>query len=507
MMPQRADHRSMLLADLVPALSGLDWARRRAVSALALDSREVEPGGLWLALQGGRSHGLDHFDEAQRRGAVAVVAEPAGSWDRDRIARLAGTVPVVPLPGLRRQAGEIAARFFGQAAHAMRVIGVTGTNGKTSVTHFLAQALSTRVPTAVLGTVGNGFPGALQPASHTTGDAVQVHATLGSLFAHGARAVAMEVSSHALHQERVAGIPFHTAVFTNLSRDHQDYHGTMEAYAEAKARLFRVPGLSMAVLNADDPVGARLAAEVRARVYTVAVGSAAGVTRFGDRFLRLSGIDARADGLRITFDSSWGDGELHSHLLGRFNAENLALALGVLLAWDMPMSSALAALQQVQPVAGRMMTFVAPGRPRVVVDYAHTPDALEKVLASLREHCGGRLFCVFGCGGDRDRGKRPEMGAVAERLADRVVLTDDNPRSEPPEQIVAEILAGVGDRQRVHVEHDRAKAIRVSIAAAGPADLVLVAGKGHEDYQEAGGRRRPFSDIALVEELLRGGVA
>jgi UDP-N-acetylmuramoyl-L-alanyl-D-glutamate--2,6-diaminopimelate ligase len=507
MMPQRPDRQSMLLADLVPALSGLDWARRRTVSALALDSREVEPGGLWLALQGGRSHALDHFDEARQRGAVAVVAEPAGSWDRDRIARLAGGVPVVPLPGLRRQAGDIAARFFGQAAHAMRVIGVTGTNGKTSVTHFLAQALSTRVPTAVLGTVGNGFPGALQPASHTTGDAVQVHATLGSLFGRGARAVAMEVSSHALHQERVGGIPFHTAVFTNLSRDHQDYHGSMEAYAEAKARLFRVPGLSMAVLNTDDPVGARLAAEVRPRIYTVAVGSAAGVTRFGDRFLRLTGIDARADGLRIAFDSSWGDGELHSHLLGRFNAENLALALGVLLAWDMPMSAALAALQQVQAVAGRMTTFVAPGRPRVVVDYAHTPDALEKVLTGLREHCGGRLFCVFGCGGDRDRGKRPEMGAVAERLADRVVLTDDNPRSEPPEQIVAEILAGVSDRQRIHVEHDRAKAIRVCITAAGPADLVLVAGKGHEDYQETAGRRQPFSDMALVEDVLRGGAA
>jgi UDP-N-acetylmuramoyl-L-alanyl-D-glutamate--2,6-diaminopimelate ligase len=507
MMPHRQDHKSMLLADLVPGLSGLDWARRQRVSSLALDSREIEPGGLWLALQGGRTHGLDHFDEARARGVAAVVAEPALDWDRDRIARLAGAIPVVALPGLRRHAGEIAARFFGQAAHAMRVIGVTGTNGKTSVTHFLAQALSTRVPTAVLGTVGNGFPGDLRQASHTTADPVQLHATLAELFAHGARAVAMEVSSHALHQERVAGIPFHSAVFTNLSRDHQDYHGSMHEYAEAKARLFRRAGLSLAVINVDDAVGARLAEEIRPRVYTVAVGSGAGLTRLGDRYLRLSAVEARADGLRIAFDSSWGDGELHSHLLGRFNAENLALALALLLAWEMPLGSALAALQQVQAVAGRMMTFLAPGRPRVVVDYAHTPDALHKVLHSLREHTGGRLFCVFGCGGDRDRGKRPQMGEVALRLADQVVLTDDNPRSEPPEQIVAEILAGMSDRQRVHVEHDRAEAIRSSIAAAGADDLVLIAGKGHEDYQEVGGRRLPFSDIELVQALLHGGAA
>ena len=505
MMPQRADHKSLLLADLLPGLSGMDWARHQTVSALALDSREVERNGLWLALQGSNGHALEHFAEARRRGAVAVIAEPSAQWNRDRIARLSSEVPVIALPGLRRQAGEIAARFFGQAAHSMRVIGVTGTNGKTSVAHFLAQALSTRVPTAVMGTVGNGFPGDLHDSSHTTLDAVNLHKSLGDLFSRGARAVAMEVSSHALHQDRAAGVPFHTAVFTNLSRDHQDYHGNMQAYADAKARLFRGAGLSLAVINVDDPVGADLAADVRPRTFTVAVGGGPNVASLGDRYLRLRDVEARADGLRMQLDSSWGSGELQSHLLGRFNADNLALALAVLLTWDMPIASAIAALEQVRPVAGRMMAFLAPNKPRAVVDYAHTPDALEKALSSLREHVSGRMVCVFGCGGDRDRGKRPQMGEVAQRLADRVILTDDNPRSEDPQQIVTEILAGMRDRESVHIEHARAKAIRLAIASAGADDLVLVAGKGHEDYQETAGQRESFSDIEQVQLALQGG--
>jgi UDP-N-acetylmuramoyl-L-alanyl-D-glutamate--2,6-diaminopimelate ligase len=228
------------------------------------------------------------------------------------------------------------------------------------------------------------------------------------------------------------------------------------------------------------------------------------VTRQGDRYLRIEGVVARADGLRIKFHSSWGEGELRSRLLGRFNAQNLTLALAVLLAWDMPLSEAVAALEQVQPVDGRMLTFVTGGAPRVVVDYAHTPDALEQVLASLREHVVGRLVCVFGCGGDRDRGKRPQMGEVARRLADRVVITDDNPRSEPPSQIVKEILSGISDRIGVDVVHDRASAIEDSIVNAGPDDLVVIAGKGHETYQEVAGERLPFSDAAEVRRVLQG---
>ena len=504
-MPRRTDNKSLLLADLVPALAGFDWAMRCPIGAVALDSREIEAGGLWLALQGRQTHGLEHLSEARRRGAAAVLAEPSGDWDTDRIARLEAGVPVIAIPGLRRQVGEIAARFFGQAAMSMRLVGVTGTNGKTSVAHFLAQALSTRVPTAVLGTVGNGFPGRLEAATLTTQDAVSIQATLARLFEQGARAVAMEVSSHALDQFRVSGVPFHTAVFTNLSRDHQDYHGSMQAYAEAKARLFAVAGLAIAVINVDDAVGAHLAAKVRPRVFTVAVGGAPDVVRQGDRFVHIERVETRPDGLSLVFRSSWGAGELQTHLLGRFNAQNIALALAVLLAWDMPMGQAIAALGQAQAVPGRMMAFVAQDQPRVVIDYAHSPDALEQVLSSLRAHVAGRLVCVFGCGGDRDRGKRPQMGEVARRLADRVVLTDDNPRSEVPQQIVNDILSGITDRVGVSVEHDRARAIATSIAASDVDDLVLIAGKGHEDYQEIAGQRYPFSDIDEVRNALQGG--
>jgi len=407
--------------------------------------------------------------------------------------------------GLGHKLGELASRFYAAPSEQMTIAGVTGTNGKTSIAHFLAQSWQRVYGSAgMVGTLGYGPVSSLQSGLRTTPDALHLQQVLAGCVKSGIERLAMEVSSHALHQGRVSGVPFHTAVFTNLSRDHQDYHGDMQAYADAKARLFRGAGLSLAVINVDDPVGADLAAEVRPRTFTLAVGSGSNVTRLGDRYLQIVEVVARADGLRVQFDSSWGGGELQSCLLGRFNAENLALALAVLLAWDMPVGAAVAALEKVRPVAGRMMTFLAPGRPRVVVDYAHTPDALEKVLSSLREHVSGRLICVFGCGGERDRGKRPQMGEVAQRLADQVIVTDDNPRSEDPRQIVAEILSGMADRQGVHVEQDRAKAIQVSIAAAAPSDLILLAGKGHEDYQEIAGRREPFSDIEQVRKLLQG---
>jgi UDP-N-acetylmuramoyl-L-alanyl-D-glutamate--2,6-diaminopimelate ligase len=279
----------------------------------------------------------------------------------------------------------------------------------------------------------------------------------------------------------------------------------MQAYADAKAKLFEGAGLSVAVINVDDAVGENFAAKVRPRVFTVAVGESPKVVRLGDRYLLIEGVEARPDGLRIVLQSSWGDGEIRTRLLGRFNAQNLALTLAVLLAWDMPFADAVRAVEGVQPVEGRMMMFVANGAPRVVVDYAHTPDALEQVLSGLREHVAGRLVCVFGCGGDRDRGKRPQMGEVVSRLADSAVITDDNPRSEVPKQIVNDILSGITDRTGVSIVHDRAKAIADSIEAARPDDLVLVAGKGHETYQEIAGSRHPFSDIEQVRLALGEG--
>lgn len=504
MMPQRLDAKGVLLGDLFAGVIECGDYGRTFINAVSMDSRDVSEHALFIARPGIRSHGLDYLDQALALGAVAVVAEPAGRWDRVRLTALATSlpVPVFMVSDLARVAGLIAARFFGHPAQALRVVGVTGTNGKTSITHFLAQALAVRVRCGLIGTLGNGFPNELQDATHTTPDVVAVHAELARQRDMAAKVVAMEVSSHALDQGRVSGVPFHTAVFSNLSRDHQDYHGSMEAYAEAKARLLRRQGLMLAVINADDAMGARLINEVSGRVNVVAVGMDDSMPVLADRFVHARKVVPDALGLQLSIESSWGNAELRSNLLGRFNAENLLLTLGVLLAWDMPMQTAISALESLQPVAGRMSVFGGGKHPKVVVDYAHTPDAMEKTLTSLREHVRDELICVFGCGGDRDQGKRPLMGAIAERLADRVLVTDDNPRSEDPEQIVEQILAGMRSPDAVHVERDRAKAIAQAVGTAGNNDLVLVAGKGHEAWQQIGQSRLPFSDVEQVRLAL-----
>jgi len=476
------------------------------LSGVALDSREVAPGFLFLACGGTRSHGLEHVRDAVARGVSLVLAEPSGRWDEARIHTLSRQlqVPVLPLEGLREAASGIAARFHGEPAKGMRMIGVTGTNGKTSVTLFLAQALAGTWRCAVTGTIGNGFPGALEPSTHTTPDAVQAQRLLASLRSAGAEAVAMEVSSHALDQHRLAAVPFHTAVFTNLSRDHLDYHGSMRAYASAKQRLFRQEGLELAVLNTDDDTGAELLELVKGRVRTVACHRG-GRTLGADEFVRLESLEHGDAGLRLEVASSWGRGVVESNLVGDFNATNLLLVLGVLLGWGLSMEEAVERLSRLQTVPGRMQRFGGGDRPLVVVDYAHTPDALQRALTSLRAHTRGRLWCVFGCGGDRDRGKRPQMGRIAEALADEVIVTDDNPRHEPSASIIADILEGMESPGGAHVIPDRAWAIATALAEAQPGDAVLVAGKGHETYQQIGDLKQPFSDVEQVRRWLEEG--
>jgi UDP-N-acetylmuramoyl-L-alanyl-D-glutamate--2,6-diaminopimelate ligase len=490
-----------VLADL-----GADPVPAIRIQALAMDSRGVSPGTLFLACRGASRHGLDFAEAAARGGAVAIAAEPDAAWDRSRLAALSRTlgVPIVRVPELGAKAGEVAARFFGRPGDRLRVVGVTGTNGKTTVTQYLARALAPEQRCAVVGTLGAGFPDALRPTTHTTPDAVQLQATLAELVAQGAEAVAMEVSSHALHQHRVAGLSIDTAVFTNLTRDHLDYHLTMEAYADAKARLFRLPGLRLAVINTDDAFGLALFGETLRRVPVVACGLD-GVPAHAERFVAAERVAADVTGLTLLVRSSWGAGELASPLLGRFNAANLLVVLAVLLEGGVAMDEALARLAALRTVAGRMERLGGGDRPLVVVDYAHTPDALTQVLGALREHCQGRLHCVFGCGGERDRGKRPLMGEVAETLADRLIVTDDNPRREDGDAIVAQILAGLREPARARVERNRASAIAAAIADAVPGDIVLVAGKGHEDYQQVGDLRLPFSDRAVVQGLLGEG--
>ncbi len=492
---------------LAALLEGLGAARTMSdiqVSGLATDSRSVCPGDLFLACQGLRVHALAHAEQAIKQGAVAVVTE---SFSDPRLAEIAEslTVPLVLIAGLSQKLGLIADRFYAHPSKALHVIGVTGTDGKTSVTHFIAQALSSEdQPCGLLGTLGYGVYGALQPPTHTTPDAVRLQREFAALRDRGVSQVAMEVSSHALHQQRTAGVAFDTAILTHLSRDHLDYHGSIEAYAEAKRRLFYSPHLNCAVLNVGDDFGRQLASELRGRLRVIAYqNEPSGAARGYDHWLELKTVSPRLTGIALQLDSSWGEAEFAVSLLGSFNADNLLAALGALLASGLSLQTAVQRLCRVNTVPGRMELFSQRGAARVVVDYAHTPHALKTALQALRPHCSGDLVCVFGAGGDRDPGKRSYMGAVAERYADRVVLTSDNPRRENPEAIIDQIAQGFEKPQRALRLVDRATAIERAIREASGADLVLVAGKGHEDYQQLGSEKLPFSDRLWVRRVLR----
>ncbi len=428
---------------------------------------------------------------ALAQGAAAVLLEQ----DQENIELQQG-VPCIGVPQLQQKLGALAARFYADPSRALQLIGVTGTNGKTSITHFLAQSLPQ--PAGLLGTLGYGVYGHLRTASHTTPDALRLQALLAELRDQGVQQVAMEVSSHALDQGRVADLAFKVAVLTNLSRDHLDYHGTLQAYAAAKAKLFHWEGLQTAVLNLDDAFGVRLLGEqLTAKTITYSLKNPQ-----ADLFVQQ--LEKLVQGGYVAhLHTPQGAGVLHTSLPGLFNLSNLLATLGVLLSLDMSLARALAQLAQVQPVAGRMESFRQPGCPTVVVDYAHTPDALEQVLSALRPHCAGRLYCVFGCGGERDTGKRPLMGAIAEQLADLVIITNDNPRHEDPQHIVRDIVRGLRQPQQVRVMTDRAAAIAYSIAQAKAQDWVLIAGKGHEDYQQVGEQRLPFSDQQQVQAALQ----
>ena len=459
------------------------------VAALVSDSRTAGPGTVFAAYPGESRDGRDFIPQAVAQRVDGVLWEADHyQWDP------ALAVPNAGVAGLKERIGEIADHVYGEPSRALHMVGITGTNGKTSVAHWIAQAYTVLGhKTAIVGTVGNGFPDALEPALNTTPDAIELQARLAHYRQQGATACAMEVSSHGLAQGRVNGTRFKVAVLTNLSRDHLDYHGDMDRYAEAKARLFAWPGLEWAVLNLDDAFGQRLeASALAARVAGYGFHRGAVI---GER-VRLSQA-----GLHLAVRSDWGLAEIDAPLLGRFNAANLLAVLTALLVSDVRLDDACRALARVTPPPGRMQTLGGGAQPLVVVDYAHTPDALEQVLATLREIVdGGRLICVFGCGGNRDRGKRPLMGAAAAAGADEVWLTSDNPRNEDPRSIIDDILAGTGGTPRV--EPDRARAIFEAVGGARRGDVVLIAGKGHEDYQEIVGERLPFSDVAMAGKAL-----
>jgi UDP-N-acetylmuramoyl-L-alanyl-D-glutamate--2,6-diaminopimelate ligase len=491
------------------------------VSDITLDSRSVSPGALFLACRGRSHHGLQFAEQAVARGARAVLYEDDDAASR-HLPRWPSGLFAAPVPRLSRHAGMLADRFFGSPAQAVTVAGITGTNGKTTCAWLLAQALQgCGRPAAYMGTLGFGIPPAVTPTEHTTSDAVSVHRHLAALRAAGAECVSMEVSSHAIDQDRVAAMRFETAAFTNLTRDHLDYHGTMEAYGATKAKLFSWPTLAHRVINADDPFGAHLAAQLSTTRLVITTRSAdfpaAAVNSLRHaEIVRAARAVPESSGLRIAIDSSWGKSELSVPLIGEFNVDNVLTVLAVLLAWGIPLAKAVNVLAQCKAPSGRMEVFGGTGSmPLAIVDYAHTPDGLEKALRAARGHCAGSLRVVFGCGGDRDAGKRPLMGRVAAELADDVIVTDDNPRTEDPAKIVADILGGIpkqiaqparsGTRSpSVLVDHDRAHAIRTALERSAGGDAVLIAGKGHEDYQIYGQTRRPFSDQSVVGQALRG---
>lgn len=463
------------------------------IRELSLDSRTLRAGDLFLAVPGSGGDGRHYIAEAMARGVAAIAYEAEGA------APLPSSIDCVLLPvrGLRAQLSALAGRFYGDPSRSLALVGVTGTNGKTSVSQLLAQALDllgTRC--GLIGTLGVGFHDDLQCGRHTTPDPLAVQAALARLKQAGARAVAMEVSSHGLDQGRVEALDFDVAVFTNLSRDHLDYHGDMARYGAAKARLFAWPGLCTRVINLDDPFGRELAGQTapsRLIGYSLSDPQAT---------LYCSEAHFTEQGIRARLVTAQGDGLLVSPLLGRFNLSNLLAVIGALLGLGHPLDEILAVLPQLAGPPGRMQRLGGDRQPLVVVDYAHTPDALEKVLEALRPHARGRLLCLFGCGGERDRGKRPLMAAIAERLADGVWVTDDNPRGEDAALIRAQICAGFAHPATVVCRADRAAAIRALIAGAAEDDVILLAGKGHEDYQEIAGVRQPFSDIEQAAQAL-----
>jgi UDP-N-acetylmuramoyl-L-alanyl-D-glutamate--2,6-diaminopimelate ligase len=489
----------MVLSRLLPDLA---LPYDALINGLAMDSRDVQWGNAFIAVGGFGTHGLAHVEQARARGASAILFEPPAP------AEYPAPADAIAVPGLRQRLGEIARLFYAISRDEMynkfKIVGVTGTNGKTSIVQMLTQAWHLKgLCCGSIGTLGAGLYGQMRPTGFTTPLVLRTHALLKELKDAGARGVAMEVSSHALDQGRVDGIEFDVGIFTNLTRDHLDYHGDMARYGAAKAKLFdRLTQYGMAVINLDDPFGVELFEATRKKKHTV------GISSRGHPDATFRADNVRLDAAGISFDlvitrTPYGmidspvPKPVCSPLLGRFNVDNLLAVATVLYLDD---SQYLGQdLSQLQPIAGRMNRLGGDGgRPLVVVDYAHTPDALEQALTSLHDHAAGKLICVFGCGGDRDRGKRPQMAALAERCADRVIVTDDNPRTENGDAIVADIMAGFADPQAVTVERDRARAIGDAIAQANAGDIVLIAGKGHEPYQEINGVRYPFDDTQVA---------
>ncbi|MBU2710223.1 UDP-N-acetylmuramoyl-L-alanyl-D-glutamate--2,6-diaminopimelate ligase [Zooshikella harenae] len=496
MNTQQVDQKTWLLQAL---LSGFDVVvdAHITITGIALDSRQVKPGDLFIALSGTRVNGHHFIAQAIQQGAVAVLAEPNSSETYEPHDY---SIPVFWMHNLSAQAGYIISRYFHSPSEHIQVIGVTGTNGKTSTSHFIAQLFGAlNISAGVMGTLGYGMLDALNASVNTTPSSLVIQSHLAELAAKKVAYLAMEASSHGVEQGRLLGCEFETMIFTNLSRDHLDFHGTMEAYAQSKAKLFAWPGLKHAVINLDDDYAAFIKHFVDEATELVTYS-----LRNTSANVYASQIQYLPQGIQCWLHTPWGSSLADIPLLGHFSLQNVLAAVAALGCHGQPVERIVDALSTLKTVPGRMEYFGEEKQPTVVVDYAHTPDALIHLLKAVRLHSRGKVVCVFGCGGDRDKGKRPLMAKAVAQYADECVVTSDNPRSENPDAIIDDIMPGFKNSLvQVHVEADRAKAIQEAILTAKPDDIVVVAGKGHEDYQEVSGQRHPYSDLVQVAKVLK----
>ena len=502
MMTSHVNNFSMSLAELLTGYVSDSGFEDIMINGLNLDSRKIGRGDMFIAIAGETVNGMTFINAAIENNAAAVVWDASTEADAIQVNwRKTGSgqdVPVIAIPDLKQNAGMLADRFYGKPSETISVCGITGTNGKTSCSHFIAQVMSSDAPCGLMGTLGSGIYPDLKETGYTTPDAISCHQWLADIRSHNAKYAVMEVSSHALIQGRVNGIRFENALFTNLSHEHLDFHGDMDSYSMAKAKLFHFPGLRNAIINIDDEAGRKISDTLPATVHCVRYG-------MNNKFKAdVSGSDLKLsqDGLSMYVRTPWGEGRLTSSLIGRFNASNLLAVLSASLLQGIEFDVALERLKHIESVPGRMQRLGGDNMPLIVVDYAHTPDALEQALSSLREHTEGNLWCVFGCGGDRDKRKRSQMGAIAENRADYIVLTNDNPRSEDPASIIEDIRKGISDSAQLKVESDRHNAIHYVIQQAHAGDVILIAGKGHENYQLIGNTKYPFNDVEEAMQQL-----
>ena len=487
-----------LIALLSPWLT-LSQSLSINLAGMTLDSRKVGKNDLFVALQGALLDGRKFIPNAIKAGACVILSETKQSQQHGLMIEQDGAV-IIHFYQLPKILSELAYRFYFPTSDCHKVIAITGTNGKTTIASLLANSLTLlNQKSAQMGTIGNGLFGELTDSLNTTLDPISVFKCISDYQAQGAKYTLMEVSSHGLVQGRVSALPFHSAIFTNLTRDHLDYHGTMQEYAQAKKMLFDEFPLQQRIINLDDDIG-----KTWLQDYSDAITySAMGQRTNSHRYLLVTKVSYLAQGLAFNIESSWGNGSISAPFYGDFNVANLAAVMTQLVAEGFSIAEIEKTLPLLDTVAGRMEQYYFPQQQSTfVVDYAHTPDALEKALIALKKHSkSGRLICVFGCGGDRDKGKRAEMAKIAEAFADKVILVDDNPRTEPAEQIMQDILSGFTQPQQVECIHDRKQAIVSLLENSQENDLILVAGKGHEDYQIIGETRIDYSDRLLLASL------